>query len=133
MEVTMLDLNSIAEFSRCHCIGICALLVPVNLLLSTTTIFLVGAHRSVQLIYATAAISIWPALALFLHVATWWSIGIVMLPTFILPVLATICLATQAYAVINPHQMRTLLWKILAFVSNKYRQLVTNRSWLIYH
>jgi hypothetical protein len=129
----MLDLNSIAEFSRCHCIGICAILVPFNLLLSNTTIFLVGANRSVQLIYATAAIAVWPAIALFLHVATWWSIGVVMLPTFILPVLATICLATQAYAVINPHQMRVLLWKLLAFASNKYRQLVTNRSWLIHH
>jgi uncharacterized membrane protein (GlpM family) len=129
----MLDLNNIAEFSRCHCIGICALLVPVNLILSTTTSLLVGTHRSMQLIHATAAISIWPAIALFLHVATWWSIGVVMLPTFILPVLAIICLATQAYAVINPHQMRTSIWKLLAFVSNKYRQLVTNRSWLIHH
>jgi uncharacterized membrane protein (GlpM family) len=129
----MLDLNSIAEFSRCHCIGICALLVPLNLLLSTTSILLVGANRSVQLIYATVAISVWPAIALFLHVATWWSIGVVMLPTFILPVLATTCLAIHAYAVINPQQMRTLLWKLLAFVSNKYQQLATNRSWLIHH
>jgi hypothetical protein len=129
----MLDLNSIAEFSRCHCIGICALLVPVNLILSTTTILLVGANRSVRLIYATVAISVWPAIALFLHVATWWSIGVVMLPTFILPVLATICLATQAYAVINPHQMRVLLLKLLVLATTKYRQLVTNRSWLIHH
>lgn len=129
----MLDLNSVAEFSRCHCIGICALLVPVNLLLSTTTLWLVGANRSDRLIYVTAAVSVWPAIALFLHVATWWSIGVVMLPTFILPVLATTCLATHAYAVINRHQMRTLIWTLLALVSTKYRQLVTNRLWLIHH
>jgi hypothetical protein len=132
-EFTMLDLNSMAEFSRCHCIGICALLVPVNLILSTTTILLVGANRSARLIYAMAAISVWPAIALFLHVATWWSIGVVMLPTFILPVLATICLATHAYAVINPHQMRVLLWKILALPIAKYWQLATSRSSLIDH
>jgi uncharacterized membrane protein (GlpM family) len=129
----MLELNNIAEFSRCHCVGICAGLVPLNLLLSTTTIYLVGANRSVQLIYGTVAIAVWPAIALFLHVATWWSIGVVMLPTFILPILATICLATHAYAVINPQQMRTLLWSGLAFAIAKQRQLVINRSRLIHH
>ncbi len=129
----MLDLNNIAEFSRCHCIGICAGLVPLNLLLSTTTIYLVGANRSVQLIYGTVAIAVWPAIALFLHVATWWSIGVVMLPTFILPILATICLATHAYAVMNPQQMRTLLWSGLAFAIAKRRQLVINRAGLIHY
>jgi prepilin signal peptidase PulO-like enzyme (type II secretory pathway) len=129
----MLDLNNIAEFSRCHCVGICALLVPLNLLLSTTTIYLVGANRSLQLIYGTVAIAVWPAIALFLHVVTWWSIGVVMLPTFILPILATICLATHAYAVINPQQMRTLLLSGLAFALAKQRQVAINRSGLIHH
>jgi uncharacterized membrane protein (GlpM family) len=129
----MLDLNNIAEFSRCHCVGICAVLVPLNLLLSTTTIYLVGAKRSLKLIYGTVAIAVWPAIALFLHVATWWSIGVVMLPTFILPILATICLATHAYAVMNPQQMRTLLLSGLAFAIAKQRQLVINRSRLIHH
>jgi prepilin signal peptidase PulO-like enzyme (type II secretory pathway) len=128
-----LDLNSITEFSRCHCIGICAVLVPLNLLLSTSTIFLLGTNRSRQLIYATVGIAIWPALALFLHVATWWSIGVVMLPTFILPVLATICLATHAYAIVNPRQMRALLLRIIAASIAKYHQLVTHRSHLIHH
>jgi sulfite exporter TauE/SafE len=129
----MLDLNSIGEFSRCHCIGICAGLVPLNLLLSTTTIYLVSANRSAWLIYATVGISIWPAIALFLHVATWWSIGVVMLPTFILPTLATICLATHAYAAIDPQQMRKLLLALFGLSIAKYRQLITNRAGLIHH
>lgn len=129
----MLDLNNIAEFSRCHCIGICAVLVPLNLLLSGTSTYLVGGNRSPKLIYGTAAIALWPAIALLLHVATWWSIGVVMLPTFILPILATICLATHAFAVINPQQMRTWLLTVLAFVINKRRQLGLNRSSLVHH
>jgi uncharacterized membrane protein (GlpM family) len=128
-----IDLNNIADFSRCHCVGICAVLVPLNLLLSMTAIYLVGANRSTKLIYGTAAIALWPAIALFLHVATWWSIGVVMLPTFILPVLAIICLATHVYAVIDPQQMRVLLWKILAVPVAKYLQLLTNKSSLIHH
>ncbi|WP_309738787.1 hypothetical protein [Chamaesiphon sp. OTE_20_metabat_361] len=122
----MLDLNSIAEFSRCHCIGICAFLVPANLGLANATILLTAFNRSPQLIANVARISIVPALILLLHVATWWSIGVVMLPTFILPTLAIICLATQAYVVSNPNRTRRLLQIISKFSSAKYRQFVAN-------
>ncbi|WP_310418917.1 hypothetical protein [Chamaesiphon sp. OTE_8_metabat_110] len=122
----MLDLNSIAEFSRCHCIGICAFLVPANLGLANATILLTAFNRSPQLIANVARISIVPALILLLHVATWWSIGVVMLPTFILPTLAIICLATQAYVVSNPDRTRRLLQIISKFSSAKYRQFVAN-------
>jgi hypothetical protein len=122
----MVELNSIAEFSRCHCIGICAFLVPTNLCLASTTMLLIALDRSPQLIYAIVAVAIFPAIALFLHVATWWAIGVVMLPTFILPVLATTCLAIYAYAVVNRQHMKNLLMTILAFSIAKYQQLVTD-------
>jgi hypothetical protein len=122
----MVELNSIAEFSRCHCIGICAFLVPTNLCLASATMLLIALDRSPQLIYAIVAVAIFPAIALFLHVATWWAIGVVMLPTFILPVLATTCLAIYAYAVVNRQHMKNLLMTILAFSIAKYQQLVTD-------
>jgi hypothetical protein len=122
----MLELNSIAEFSRCHCVEICALLVPINLCLAGATTFLVTLDRSPRMVYSTVCVSILPAIALFLHVATWWSIGVVMLPTFILPALAIICLANNAYAIINPQQMRNLVTTIIEFSIAKYQKLVTN-------
>jgi hypothetical protein len=122
----MVELNSIAEFSRCHCIGICAFLVPTNLCLASVTMLLIALDRSPQLIYTIVAVAIFPAIALFLHVATWWAIGVVMLPTFILPVLATTCLAIYAYAVVNRQHMKSLLMTILAFSIAKYQQLVTD-------
>jgi hypothetical protein len=122
----MLDLNSIAEFSRCHCIGICAFLVPVNLGLANATILLTALNRSPQLIANIARISLVPAVILLLHVATWWSIGVVMLPTFILPILAIVCLTTQAYVVLNPDRTRRLLQTISKFSSAKYRQFSAN-------
>jgi hypothetical protein len=122
----MLDLNSIAEFSRCHCIGICAFLVPVNLGLANATILLTAFNRSPQLIANVARISIVPALILLLHVATWWSIGVVMLPTFILPTLAIVCLTTQAYVVSNPDRTRQLVQNISKFSSAKYQQFIAN-------
>jgi hypothetical protein len=122
----MLELNTIAEFSRSHCVEICAFLVPISLLLTTTTMLLVGLDRPSRLIYASICMAILPPIALFLHVATWWSIGVVMLPTFILPVLATICLVTNAYALIAPKHMRNLLIAISKFSIAKYQQLVAN-------
>lgn len=122
----MFELNSIAEFSRCHCVGICALLVPTNLCLASTTMLLTAWDRSPRLIYAIATIAIFPAIALFLHVATWWAIGVVMLPTFILPVLATTCLAIYAYAIVNRQHLKNLLITIWEFSIAKFQQLVTD-------
>ena len=122
----MFDLNSIAEFSRCHCIGICAFLVPTNLLLASAALFSTALDRSPRTIYTIVSIGVFPAIALFLHVATWWAIGIVMLPTFILPILAMTCLAIYAYAVINRQHLRNLLMTIFEFTIAKYQQLVTD-------
>jgi hypothetical protein len=122
----MLELNSIAEFSRCHCIGICAVLVPTNLLLTIGTMLSTALGRSTSTIYATVGLSILPAIVLLLHVLTWWSIGIVMLPTYILPVLAIACLMINTCAVINPQQMGHWLRKIYAISIATYQQLVTN-------
>ncbi len=122
----MFELNSIAEFSRCHCIGICAFLVPTNLCLASATMLLTALERSPRLIYAIVTVGVFPAIALFLHVATWWAIGVVKLPTFILPTLATTCLAIYAYAIVNRQQMKNLLVTIWEFSIAKYQQFVTD-------
>lgn len=122
----MLELNSIAEFSRCHCIGICAFLVPTHLLLASTIMWFVTLDRSLRQIYTAVGLSILAASIMLLHVATWWAIGVVMLPTFILPLLAVTCLAIDAVAVFWPQQMRRFLLTIFRFSIAKYQQLVTN-------
>jgi hypothetical protein len=122
----MIDLNSMVEFSRCHCIGICAFLVPTNLLLAGSIMVLVGLDRSKRLIDSIICVAVLPAITLFLHVATWWAIGVVMLPTFILPLLASTCLATYAYALVSPQHMRNLLIAISRFSVAKYQQLVAD-------
>jgi hypothetical protein len=95
----MWELNSIAEFSRCHCVGVCAVLIPLNLLLNSATILLAGMGRSKGSIYTVASIGFLPAIALILHVVSWWTIGVVMLPTYILPLLAIVCLSIDIYAI----------------------------------
>lgn len=120
----MLELNSIAEFSRCYCIAICAFLVPTHLVLACTTMWLVALERSTKQIYTAVSLSVIAATIMLLHVATWWAIGVVMLPTFILPTLALTCLAIDIYAVVNPQQMRHLLLFVFKFSLAKYQQLV---------
>ena len=119
----MLELNSIAEFSRCHCIGICAFLVPTHLFLASTTMWMVALEGSTKKIYTSVSLAIIAAIIMLLHVATWWIIGVVMLPTFILPTLAVTCLVINIYAVVDPQRMRKLLLAIFKFSLTKYQQI----------
>ena len=96
----MFDFNTLAEFSRTDCIGICALLIPANLVAtSLTVIFTLSRHSTAQ-VYLAAGISNLLALAMLLHVFTWFMIGVVMLATYILLGLGSICLFTNLGAII---------------------------------
>jgi hypothetical protein len=97
----MWDLNTIAEYSRCHCVGICAVLIPTNLVLSSITIALTATAQPIWLIRGFALANMIPALVLILHVISWWIIGVVMLPTFILPLLSITCLTIALYAMLT--------------------------------
>jgi hypothetical protein len=121
----MLELNTIGEFSRYHCIGICAVLIPTSLCLSSATLLGVAMNKSLQLIRVAIYLGILTAILLLLHVATWLSIGVVMLPTFILPVIAILTLSIQIYALINPQQLRNLSLTIVKIVGTKYQQFTT--------
>ena len=97
----MFDLiNTLAEFSRTDCIGICALLIPANLVAtSLTVIFTLSRHPTAQ-VYLAAGIGNLLALAMLLHVFTWFMIGVVMLPTYILLGLGSICLFANLGAIL---------------------------------
>ncbi|AKG23995.1 hypothetical protein [Calothrix sp. 336/3] len=95
----MLDFHSIAEFSRANCIGICAFLVPANLI---TTLFILGfaylRFPTLQITLFAGLASIFPLLML-LHVYSWFAIGVVMAPTYILLLLAVTCLFCNSAAI----------------------------------
>lgn len=96
----MLDLNSLSEFSRSHCISICAVLVPANLLVTSQTLLWVWLRRPLFQVQITAGAAGFYALLLLLHVFTWFAIGVVMPPTFILIFLSSVCIATNLCAVL---------------------------------
>jgi hypothetical protein len=96
----MLDFNTLTEFSHANCVGICAFLVPANLLVTLLTIILTVLRRPSFQVWQSAGIASIFAFAMILHVYTWFMIGVVMPPTYILLWLAITCLLTNLAAII---------------------------------
>jgi CBS-domain-containing membrane protein len=112
----MLDFTAIAEHSRHHCAAICAFLVPANLISTSLTLLCVAQTRSWFPISKVAALASIFALALFIHVGTWFAIGVVMIPTFVLIALGIVCLAINFWAVRKRQQLQKYLrfgWQFL--------------------
>ncbi len=97
----MFDLNALIQFSSTYCIGICAFLIPANLLATSSTIILTLLHRPSVQIWQSAAIASVFASLMILHVLAWFMIGVVMAPTYILLSLATICVLANFGAILR--------------------------------
>lgn len=107
-------MNFLFEFSTGHCIAICAFLVPANLLLTLWTIVLVGQLRSPAQVHLTMLAASLVALLLLLHDFTWFALGVVMAPTYILLVLGCACLSLNLWAIAHPNRVRHLLHELVA-------------------
>jgi hypothetical protein len=88
-----LDFSTINHLSRCHCVAICAFLVPTNLLLSSAVLLLTGLGQSPQTRRNLSIAGTFAAMLLVAHVASWWIVGVVAPATFILPTLGIVCTA----------------------------------------
>ncbi|MBO9998176.1 MAG: hypothetical protein J7641_04070 [Cyanobacteria bacterium SID2] len=97
-----IDWATLADLSRIHCIGICAALVPSNLLATLATMGLAATERPKSQIWISAGIASLCAAAMVLHVWTWFAVGVVRVPTFVLLALASVCLGLNAGAVFQP-------------------------------
>ncbi|MBE9196245.1 hypothetical protein IQ219_13240 [Synechocystis sp. LEGE 06083] len=81
----------LADFSRGHCVGICAALVPSILLCTTICAGLIALDRprwSVNTAYVATLVACG---VMVLHVASWFSIGVITPVTFILLGLSLSC------------------------------------------
>lgn len=95
-----LQSSAIADWSRQHCLAICAFLVPANLIATIQTLVAMVLGRSLWERSVLAIAAAGYALAMVLHVATWYAIGVVMAPTYILLSLALVCLAMNSRALV---------------------------------
>lgn len=105
----MLDIHTLCQFSRNHCVGICAFLVPANMIITTQTLIFNGFRRPQWQSVTTAIASFAYAMILLLHVWTWFMIGVVLAPSFILLFLSMVCLGINLWAIANPTSLSYLL------------------------
>lgn len=123
----MIDIHplfeSLFEFSRSHCTGICAFLVPANLLATLQTLIFVGIGRPAVQVRLINTVAILYALLMVLHVATWFMIDVVMMPTFVLLSLGAICLGINTWAIAHPQSMATFLQSLVRWVTHKANPL----------
>lgn len=120
----MLELYSLFDFSRSHCVAICAFLVPANLLMTLLTIALVGMGRRLVGFGVAVSLAHLLAIAMLLHVFTWLAIGVIMPPTFILFSLAGVCLSINTWAIVHPESMVVLL-RVMALKLGWVRKVST--------
>jgi hypothetical protein len=105
----MLDFNTVTEFSHTYCVAICAFLVPANLLTTLQTVILTGLNRSRIQVQASVLVASIFAITMIFHVFTWFIIGVVMPPTFILLLMALTCLTINIWAISHPASMIQLI------------------------
>ncbi|ANV83589.1 hypothetical protein AWQ21_03855 [Picosynechococcus sp. PCC 7003] len=114
MNIAVSELSSVfeqlCEFSRCHCIAICGGLVPFNLILSFLTLVYVVRQASPSLIQRNAIAVYGGVTLMVLHVSTWFLVGVVMVPTFILPVFGAVCVAINLWGTQAPESLRRFLF-----------------------
>lgn len=105
----MLNFSDLLTFSHTHCITICAMLVPLNLLTTLQTLILVGLNRSTgELIWSTGFASLFSGV-MVLHVLTWFVVGVVMVPTYILLMLGSVCLGMNLWAFFGRQSLRSVI------------------------
>ena len=105
----MLYFNSLLHFSHTYCIAICAALVPLNLIATVLTLILTGLHRPIAEVGKASGVAIALAGLMVLHVLTWFAIGVVMVPTYVLLTLGTVCFAVNSWAILHPSSLQRLL------------------------
>ena len=103
----------IFEFSRHNCVAICSFLVPANLITTIVTLILVVTEQSVSKMRWSRAIAILFAATLFLHVSTWFVIGVITPVTFILFGLGATCFVVNMLAVMYAKEIAEISTKLL--------------------
>ncbi|MBW4580734.1 MAG: hypothetical protein KME42_14305 [Tildeniella nuda ZEHNDER 1965/U140] len=120
----MFDFSNLLEFSHNHCIAICAALVPANVLSTFCAIVLVGLKRPRSQVWQVSGLASVFALLMVLHVLTWFIIGVVMMPTFVLLSLGGLCLSTNLWVILHPQSLR----RVLASLNRRMQSLRTGTA-----
>lgn len=118
----MLDFNTVTEFSHTYCVAICAFLVPANLLATLQTVILTKLNRPRIQVQASVLAASLCATTMIFHVFTWFAIGVVMPPTFILLLMAVTCMTINVWAIAHPSSMIQLIGVVVSAFRGGFRK-----------
>ena len=105
----MFDFEYLFQFSRHNCVAICSFLIPANLIVTIATVVMMVRGQSLPKMLWSSGIAGVLSIALFLHVSTWFMIGVVTPVTFILFGLGTTSLMINILAVTYRREITQLL------------------------
>ncbi len=120
----MLELNQVLEFSHTYCVAICAVLVPLNLLVTVLTLILVASDRPMLQVRQSASVAIVGSVLMILHVLTWFWVGVVQTQTFVLFSLGLCCMILNGWALWRTQRLRELLRFLLQQAQQSFRSTV---------
>jgi hypothetical protein len=112
----MIAFDVLCEFSRSNCIGVCTFFIPIILLATLSTIILAAINRPKSQIWLSTGIaSIFIGMMIF-HVYSWFIVGIVMIPTYILLGLSVICSLANFAAILWCYNSTKLIYPTKSFI-----------------
>lgn len=107
--IQMLAHSALAEFSRAHCTAICAFLVPSTCLVTLQTLIWTGLGWSRWQTWGWIGLASGLAGTMVLHVLTWFALGVVRVPTFVLLGLVLLCMGCNLWALLRPQGLARVL------------------------
>ena len=125
----MILLNGLLTLSRSYCVGICSVLVPLILLITIGTIVGVSSPPSRWSVKLSAVSASVLAGIMVFHVTSWFVIGVVRVPTYVLTGLACLCLGINSWALSHPASLLQVLHHIsiaLPMGTRKFRQYLNH-------
>lgn len=109
----MTVISLLAHFSRTHCVGICAALVPLMLIATVLCLGLAYWQPGRQRIGVAYLVTIALCGLMVLHVSSWFAIGVITPITFILLGLALTCITAGGLAWRSPPWFPTASMPVL--------------------
>ena len=107
----MIIIHGLFNLSRAYCVEICSWLVPLTLITTVNTLVSIGCPESLWRGRLSALSACLLAGIMVLHVTSWFVIGVVKAPTFVLTGLACLCFGINSWAIKHP----TSMLQVLAF------------------
>jgi hypothetical protein len=115
-----IQLSDLCALSTSYCLAICTVLIPANLLCTFVTLCTLRYPQAQSQVRLAAGLGLLSAVALALHVFSWFLLGVVMPPSYVLLSLAALCMGLNLWAAVRPEHLLGWLRFLSLSLSGRY-------------